>query len=113
MGVSGHRCSLAAVVTAPGLCFKDEESAGGQALVDPFEEPGHAHVPRLQVNPLGQAQTHDHVVLAPPRPRLLHRHKVALWEEFQHRRQRHRHHGAKKAGASAHLDEGDVVGEPG
>lgn len=112
--VRRHRGSLAAVVAAPRLCCKDEEPAGRQALIGPAEEADHAHVSRLQVKPLGQAETEDDVIVAPAGPRLLRAHVVALWKA-----------GVSalapapltshwdKDGSSTHLDEGDVVGEPG
>lgn len=63
--------------------MEDEQPTGRQALVDPAEEPDHARISRLQVEPFGQAEAEDDVIAAPPGPRLLRRHVVALWEEFQ------------------------------
>lgn len=42
--VCTHRGAPAAAVAAPGLCFKDEQPTGRQALIGSGEQSDHAHI---------------------------------------------------------------------
>lgn len=52
-------------VGLPGLRLQDEHASRTEMSVDSLEEPLEAAVSPIQVNPFGDAQAHDHVVLWP------------------------------------------------
>lgn len=52
-------------IRLPGLRLQDEHAPGTEMSVDSFEEPLEAAVTPVQVNPFGNAQAHDHIVLRP------------------------------------------------
>lgn len=60
-----YRKLLPPHVGLPGLWLQDEHASRTEMSVDSLEEPLEATVPPVQVNPFGNAQAHDHVVLWP------------------------------------------------
>lgn len=60
-----YRQLLSPDVGLPGLGLEDEHASGTEMSIDPLEEPLEAAVPPVEVNPFGDAQAHDHVVLRP------------------------------------------------
>jgi len=60
-----HRELLPPHVGVPGLRLQDEDAPGAEVAVDPLEEPLEAAVAPVQVDPLGDAQAHDDVILRP------------------------------------------------
>lgn len=58
-----YRQLLPPHVGLPGLWLQDEEASWAQVSVSSLEEPFEAAVSPVQVNPFGDAQAQDHVVL--------------------------------------------------
>lgn len=60
-----YRQLLPPHIGLPGLWLQDEHASWAEMSVDSLEEPLEATVSPVQMNPFGNAQAHDHVVLWP------------------------------------------------
>lgn len=60
-----YRQLLPPHIGLPGLRLQDEHASRAEMSVDSFEEPLQATVSPVQVNPFGNTQAHDHVILWP------------------------------------------------
>lgn len=60
-----YRQPLPPHIGLPGLWFKDKHASRMKMSVDPLEEPLETTVSPIQVNPFGNTQAQDHVVLWP------------------------------------------------